>query len=165
MFSHPKEAAKVICEMKNSKFAFISLFISLLFIVQAAISFVDIPETNPLAVIFFPISLVIYIIYLPEDLLGFLPFSLDFPIIMPILSVIFALVSFYKKEDKKILSAISIILILAGILLFLAPGLKDDSKIAPVSTFEECAVTGNPILESYPRQCKMPDGKVFVEKI
>ena len=35
----------------------------------------------------------------------------------------------------------------------------------PVATFKECAVKGYPVLESYPRQCKTPDGKTFTEKI
>ncbi len=36
-------------------------------------------------------------------------------------------------------------------------------KIA--SSFDECVAAGYPILESYPRQCKTPDGKTFVEDI
>jgi len=34
-----------------------------------------------------------------------------------------------------------------------------------IKSFEECAAAGNPIMESYPRQCKTPDGKTFIEKI
>jgi hypothetical protein len=33
-----------------------------------------------------------------------------------------------------------------------------------ISSFEECAAAGNPIMESYPRQCRA-DGQTFVEKI
>jgi len=33
-----------------------------------------------------------------------------------------------------------------------------------ITTFEECAKAGNPVMESYPRQCRA-DGKTFVEKI
>jgi len=33
------------------------------------------------------------------------------------------------------------------------------------TNFEECAAKGYPVLESYPRQCKTPDGKTFVEDI
>jgi flagellar basal body-associated protein FliL len=33
-----------------------------------------------------------------------------------------------------------------------------------VSSFEECAAAGNPIMESYPRRCRA-DGQVFVEQI
>lgn len=32
-----------------------------------------------------------------------------------------------------------------------------------ITTFEECIAAGNPILESYPEQCRTPDGKVFTK--
>ena len=31
-------------------------------------------------------------------------------------------------------------------------------------TFKECEEAGNPILESYPRQCKTSDGRTFIEE-
>jgi len=34
-----------------------------------------------------------------------------------------------------------------------------------VNSFEECAVAGYPVMEFYPRQCRTPDGKTFVEDI
>jgi len=34
-----------------------------------------------------------------------------------------------------------------------------------VVDFETCAVLGNPIMESYPRKCSGPDGKVYTENI
>jgi len=34
-----------------------------------------------------------------------------------------------------------------------------------IHSFEECAAAGNPVMESYPRQCRTPDGKHFVEII
>ena len=34
-----------------------------------------------------------------------------------------------------------------------------------ISSFEECIAKGYPVLESYPRQCKTPDGETFVEDI
>ncbi len=36
--------------------------------------------------------------------------------------------------------------------------------VLPVTNFEECAAQGNPIMESYPRQCRA-DGKTFTEVI
>lgn len=39
---------------------------------------------------------------------------------------------------------------------------------APVSTinsFEECAAAGYPIMESYPEQCRTPDGRLFVRDV
>lgn len=34
-----------------------------------------------------------------------------------------------------------------------------------LESFEECVAAGNPVMESYPRQCRTDDGKSFVEKI
>ncbi len=34
-----------------------------------------------------------------------------------------------------------------------------------ITNFEECIAAGNPAMESYPRQCRTPDGKHFVEEI
>jgi hypothetical protein len=34
-----------------------------------------------------------------------------------------------------------------------------------VTNFEECGALGNPVMESYPRQCRTADGKLFVEDI
>ncbi len=60
--------------------------------------------------------------------------------------------------------AIFIIGIIA--LLFLAscsegPEKKVEKRIA---SFDECVAAGNPVMESYPRQCRA-DGELFVEKI
>lgn len=33
-----------------------------------------------------------------------------------------------------------------------------------VTSFEECAAAGYPIMESYPEQCRTPDGQTFVNK-
>lgn len=37
------------------------------------------------------------------------------------------------------------------------------SCVAEVRSFEDCASAGYPVMESYPRQCRTPDGKTFVE--
>lgn len=34
----------------------------------------------------------------------------------------------------------------------------------PISSFAECAAAGNPVMESYPRQCRA-DGRTFVEDV
>jgi len=36
---------------------------------------------------------------------------------------------------------------------------------APVLSFEDCAKAGYPVMESYPRQCKTPDGRTYAEEI
>lgn len=57
-----------------------------------------------------------------------------------------------------------LIIILAGVWF----GLRYKSIQEPgvsVNNFEECIAKGYPVLESYPRQCRTPDGKTFVEDI
>ena len=39
------------------------------------------------------------------------------------------------------------------------------SPAPPATTFEECVAAGNPVMESYPRQCNTKDGNHFVEDI
>lgn len=34
-----------------------------------------------------------------------------------------------------------------------------------INSFEDCATAGYPIMESYPRQCRTPDGRSFVETV
>ena len=34
-----------------------------------------------------------------------------------------------------------------------------------ITNFNECAMAGNPIMESMPRQCATPDGRTFIEEL
>lgn len=45
----------------------------------------------------------------------------------------------------------------------LARGWALDTSL--INSFEGCAAAGNPVMESYPRQCRTSDGKHFVEEI
>ncbi len=54
-----------------------------------------------------------------------------------------------------------VILVIAGIGYLLT-----QKPAAPVVvSFETCVAAGNPVMESYPRQCRSADGTLFVEKI
>ncbi len=65
---------------------------------------------------------------------------------------------------KKIIFLVLLIGIsVVGILLWQYQ--KVEKPAIDINNFEECAKVGYPILESYPRQCKMPDGKTFTEDI
>lgn len=66
-----------------------------------------------------------------------------------------------NKNMKIIISAVLAIFVLIVFGLAFDIGRKDDTE--PIN-FNECVQKGYPILESFPRQCRMPDGKVFVEK-
>lgn len=64
------------------------------------------------------------------------------------------------------------LLVLAAVLAFIALVLiRVAPRIEPVTmqpvimNFEECVAAGNPVMESYPRQCRTEDGRLFVEEI
>jgi len=42
---------------------------------------------------------------------------------------------------------------------------QQKSKVEQINSFEECAQAGYPIMESYPEQCRTPDGKSFTRQI
>lgn len=42
---------------------------------------------------------------------------------------------------------------------------NDDDKTGEINSFEECVESGQPVMESYPRQCATSDGRTFVEVI
>lgn len=63
-------------------------------------------------------------------------------------------------ENKNVLITLISVILLVSITFALFT-YKENSKI---NSFEECVNAGNPIMESYPRQCKA-DGKTFVENM
>lgn len=66
--------------------------------------------------------------------------------------------------DGKLIPSIIIIgLLIAGGAYFFWREAEAPSPV--VSSFEECAAAGYPIMESYPEQCRTPDGKTFVRDI
>lgn len=63
-----------------------------------------------------------------------------------------------KKAVKQIVFGV-VLLAIAGTSYWF----KD--KTSNVLTFEQCVKAGNPVMESYPRQCKSKEGKTFREDI
>lgn len=58
---------------------------------------------------------------------------------------------------------ISLIVVGVGICLFSAYKIYTNGTPAvTISSYEGCVAAGYPILESYPEQCKTPDGQTFV---
>ena len=55
------------------------------------------------------------------------------------------------------------LLILAAILGYMRWAPPFDMPRTSVSSFEECANAGYPILESYPAQCRTPEGAIFIQ--
>jgi len=52
--------------------------------------------------------------------------------------------------------------IVAGLLLFVSSYGKNMRAALAVGSYEQCAAAGYPILETYPTQCRTPDGRTFV---
>jgi len=89
----------------------------------------------------------------------------------------------FKSLNKGISTPIAIIiiivcaLIVGGVMVWQyleTPGGEEEmTEIKPpgeegeeeITNFEECVAAGYPILESYPRQCKTPDGRTFTGEI
>lgn len=61
---------------------------------------------------------------------------------------------------KKYLIAFFIVVVVIVVALY-----YKSSLVSAIDSFEACAKAGNPILESYPRQCRTSDGRSFVEEI
>ena len=66
------------------------------------------------------------------------------------------------KTTTLILIALVLVAIAAG-LLYLS-SLGQHYRAAAITNFDECAAAGNPIMESYPEQCRTADGRTFVNQ-
>jgi hypothetical protein len=88
--------------------------------------------------------------------------------------VTFAILPSYLHQypntmNSSLKNAVIVILVavIAGLLLYFLPKAADepDSVVNPadVQDFLTCADAGYPVMESDPRQCRTPDGRLFVE--
>jgi hypothetical protein len=50
----------------------------------------------------------------------------------------------------------------AVVIILYARGGKS-GKPSQITNFEQCSAAGYPVMQSYPRQCSLPDGRFFVE--
>lgn len=60
------------------------------------------------------------------------------------------------------LIAVFIVLLIAGVLVW---KYQTNSKIQSITNFDECVQAGYPIMESYPEQCRTPDGKAYTKQV
>src|SRR3989344_780081 len=67
------------------------------------------------------------------------------------------------NNQIKIISVAVIALLLLGSIIAL--NISPKSQTPEINSFEECVFAGYPVLETYPEQCKTPDGKTFVRII
>jgi len=106
--------------MKKSSFAIVSLILSLVLFIPALliflVSILQLPESNPLFALAFFSG---FLSYIPEIPLSSFSQSLGFPVVLPALTVLFALISLKKKENKRRFAITSIVLVLLSIGMYL----------------------------------------------
>lgn len=61
--------------------------------------------------------------------------------------------------------SLPLVLLLLGVLVGAFLFVRSGDSVSSVSSFDECVVAGNPVMESYPAQCRSQDGEVFVQDI
>lgn len=71
----------------------------------------------------------------------------------------------WSRKNVKILLLISIILVFLGVVGYGVAGFWKQNQIKKINSFETCSQSGFPILESYPEQCRTPDGRSFVKEL
>lgn len=67
-----------------------------------------------------------------------------------------------KKQNP--LRILVIVILIIGLFLIMILYFNQLNKNKQISNFKECVKAGNPVMESYPRQCKT-NGQTFVEEI
>ncbi len=60
------------------------------------------------------------------------------------------------------LIGIAIVLTIVAALLLSLSNIAKQQRVLAVNTFADCKAAGYPIMESYPEQCRTPDGRTFV---
>ena len=63
---------------------------------------------------------------------------------------------------KKIYLILAIVLVVGLAIFFFVKSKKENITVV---SFETCEKAGYPVMESYPRQCKTPDGRTYAEEI
>lgn len=58
-----------------------------------------------------------------------------------------------------------IIVLLAGLYIWLPKTTPPSPSPAAVTTFDQCVAAGNPVQESYPPRCSTSDGKTFTQDV
>lgn len=68
---------------------------------------------------------------------------------------------------KKTILILIVIVVLAGVFIGYRRFINISNKgaVIKITSFEECVSVGYPVLESYPRQCRTPQGDLFIEDI
>lgn len=67
-------------------------------------------------------------------------------------------------KAKFIIIIILFIAFLTVLTIIIANFLRESQQVPPIRTFEDCAARGYPIMESFPEQCRTPQGVTFVKQ-
>ncbi len=68
-----------------------------------------------------------------------------------------------QTKTTTLIGLLVVLAIVAGLLISLS-NIAKQQRILSIGSFEECALAGYPIMESYPEQCRTPDGRTFVNE-
>jgi hypothetical protein len=68
-----------------------------------------------------------------------------------------------QTKTTTLIGLLIVLVIVAGLLISLS-NIAKQQRILSIGSFEECALAGYPIMESYPEQCRTPDGRTFVNE-
>lgn len=68
-----------------------------------------------------------------------------------------------QTKTLTLIGLLVVLVIIAGLLIALS-NIAKQQRILSIGSFEECALAGYPIMESYPEQCRIPDGRTFVNE-
>lgn len=67
------------------------------------------------------------------------------------------------RSDVRVYTGIFLVILAAlGVIIFF---LAKNKHSKPISNFEQCAAAGYPVMQSYPPECTLPNGKFFVQQV
>ncbi len=66
------------------------------------------------------------------------------------------------RSDVRIYSGIFLVLLAAAAVIIFFK--SKNPPLPKISNFQECAAAGYPVMQSYPRQCGAPGGRMFIEQ-
>ena len=70
-----------------------------------------------------------------------------------------------QNKQAIIIVIASALIAVAGLVIWLNPFQMGQDGEKAISSFDECVQAGYPVMESFPRQCRTPDGRTFVEQV
>lgn len=65
---------------------------------------------------------------------------------------------------KKVTIYIVLVVVVVGLFLYMNKK-YNAPKVTEILSFEDCKNAGYPVMESFPRQCKTPDGRTYAEEV